>query len=368
MKKKQIGLLLMLCTAIGIMTGCSNEAENAGMGKATEVIASEDVSIKEQKEQTASLWDVPETYTKTIENITFDVKVEFPKEWKNCQVYKSKAERITYSKEKIEQVLGKVSYDWETWEENKDGGYLSADDYGVTYFTELGEHITNCVDLDARAGNINQYKKDTDLSFMTRQEAYEKVLHTLSDMGIEMEEVTYTSYALDFETLQVQEYVMDADGSQLEEYKKQDWSIEDECYLFLIRQNVQGAPEYHVYGNAFVRMEEGNAPIQIYYSKNGIERMDIEKGFRITQEEEILTLLDFEEIAQAAVKELNNREKTSSYQLSSAQMCFMTPALGDEMTPVWVFQAEEKTVDGENYPVTVVINAQTGELSAIGCR
>lgn len=367
MKKKQV-VIVMLAAAMAALTGCSGETGAVNLGNTQEVMASEVNGAHRQEKQSATVWDIPETYTKTIGNTAFNFTVQFPENWKNSKVYKTKAERITFTKEKLEQALGKVSYDYEKWQQNKEGGFLSADDYGIMYATELGEHITNCVDLDARDGNMDKYKKDAELSFMTRQEAYENILNTLKGMGLEMEDAIYTCYALDYETMQAQEYVMDENGEQMEEYKKKDWNRENDCYLFLIRQKVQGATEYHTYGTEFVRMEEGNAPIQVFYSKNGIERLDIEKVYKYTQQEEALTLLDFEEITKSVAKELKNRNATSSYRVTSAELCLKTPDFGSEMTPVWIFQSEETTTEGATYPVTVVINAQNGKLSAMGTR
>lgn len=367
MKKKQV-VIVMFAAAMAALTGCSGETGAVNVGNTQEVMASEVNAAHKQENQSATVWNIPETYTKTIGNAAFNFTVQFPEKWKNSKVYKTKAERITFTKEKLEQALGKVSYDYEKWQQNKEGGFLSADDYGIMYETELGEHIINCVDLDARDGNMDKYKTNAELSFMTKQEAYENILNTLKEMGLELEDATYICYALEHKTMQSQEYVMDADGNQMEEYKKKDWNSEDDCYLFLIRQKVQGATEYHTYGTEFVRMEEGNAPIQVYYSKNGMERLDIEKVYRFTKEEETLTLLDFEEITKSVAKELENRNATSSYRVISAELCLKTPDFGSEMTPVWVFQSEEITTEGTVYPVTVVINAQNGKLSAMGTR
>lgn len=367
MKKKQVVVLLMLCAAMAAMTGCSGETGATSLGNVKQVMASELEDTKQQESMADGLGSIPETYTKTIRNTSFNFTVQAPETWKSSSVHKTKAEKITFSKEKLEKAFGKKISDGEEVTQKEEGWFL-ADDYGIQYATKLGEHISNSVDLDARDGNLDKYKKDGELSFMTKQEAYEKVLSALKDMGIEVGDATYTSYALDYETMQSQEYVMDEDGAQMEEYKKKDWNREDDCYLFVIRQEVQGATEYHTYGDEFVRMEESNAPIQVCYSKNGIESMEIEKVFKFTQEEEVLTMLDFEEITQAAVKGLENRNETSSYQVTSAQLCFMTPSFGSEMTPVWVFQSEETTTDGSNYPVTVVIDAQSGKVAAIGSR
>lgn len=368
MKKKQVVIFLLLCVTMVGMTGCSGKTGAEIPGNAKEVLASEVNTAKKQETPSKALGDIPETYTKTIGNTAFQCTVQAPKNWKSSGVHKTKAEKIIFSKEKLEQTLGKQFSDGEESSQSSEEGWLLADENGIQYATKLGVHIANSVDLDARDGNLDKYKKDGELSFMTKQEAYEKVLDTLKDMGIDVGETTYTSYALDHETMQSQEYVMDADGSQMEEYKKIDWNSEDDCYLFLIRQEVQKATEYHVYGDAFVRMEEGNAPIQVCYSKNGIEIMDIEKVFQFTQEEETLPLLDFEGITQAVVKELENRNATSSYQVTWAQLCFMTPNFGTEMIPVWVFQSEEATTDGYHYPVTVVLDGQSGKLVAIGSR
>ena len=363
MKKNQVVILLLLCATMAGMTGCSGKAEAGAVGNAKEVLASETNAGQQQETLSKAEVNSSQTYTKTMKNTEFNSEVQSQE---SLDVYKTKAEKITFDKARLEKALGKTISDGES-EEQEEGWFL-ADSEGIRFATKLGEHIANSVDLDARDGNLDKYEKDGELSFMSKQEAYEKVLAQLKDMGIDVGDAAYTSYALDYETMKAQEFVMDEDGSQMEEYKKKDWKLEDDCYLFLIRQKVQEIPEYHVYGNVFVRMEEGNAPIQVCYSKNGIESMEIENVFRFTQEEEALDLLEFDKITESVVKELENRDDTSSYQVTSAQFCFMTPKFGSEMTPVWVFQSEETTTEGDHYPVTVVINAQNGKLQAIGTR
>lgn len=333
MKKKQ-AVIVMLAAAMMVMTGCSAQSGAVTLGNTQEVLASEKSM---QEDISTGKESIPEKYTKTIGNIEFQFETIFPKEWKESGVYKTKAERITFSKEKLEQGLGTVSYDYEEWKQKKEGGYLSADDYAIMYYTALGEQIMEGIDLDARDGNIEQYIGEC--SFMTEQEAYEKVLNTLQSIGMELQDTEYTCYALD-----------------------------TECYLFLIRQKVQGAVEYHRYGTEFVRMEACNAPIKVLYSKDGIERLDIEKVYRFTKEDEKIALADFEEITKTVCDELKNRNESSAYRIESAQLCMRTPAIGTEMTPVWVFQSKETTKEGDVYPVTVVIDAKTAKLSAIGTR
>lgn len=98
--------------------------------------------------------------------------------------------------------------------------------------------------------NADLYSTETQLSFMTREEAFDEIQNTLKESGIGID-AAYICYALDHETMQSQEYHEDMDGNIDKSQYKTQWLGEDDCYYFYINQIYKGLPLYHVCNNVF---------------------------------------------------------------------------------------------------------------------
>lgn len=137
------------------------------------------------------------------------------------------------------------------------------------------------------------------MSFMTREEAFEKVWNALQEIDIEIE-ADYTGYALDHGTMQSQEHYEDMDGNMDRSQYKAQWSGADDCYYFFINQTYRGLPLYHVYNKIFTDAADSNAPVQAVVSGEGIEWLNIEKVFAVSGEQDGVLLADMDAVAQTA--------------------------------------------------------------------
>ena len=73
----------------------------------------------------------------------------------------------------------------------------------------------------------------------------------------------------------------------------------------LVRQ-YRGLPLYHVYCEIFTDMADANAPIQAFISKDGIEYLDIEKIFEISDEGMSVPLAAVDVIAETVANKYNH--------------------------------------------------------------
>ena len=363
-KKSKLVLIIAFSTVV-LITGCSGENNTE---KAENAITQQETVRKEGQVQDETNtaqeggvgYDFPDSIQKTEGNVVFDFSVICPESLREGALYNSTAEIISYDTEKAKKVFGNA-LDTEALESNEEGKILSVDQSGLNCVSKLGSYYINSVDTDSEEGNLEKYSTDTDLEFMSRQQAYEDIMTTLNELGVSVGECEYTCYALDVETLKQEESVIDSEGNQDAASLKPEWTKEDEGYYFAIRQKVQGIIEYHPYGNVFAKLSEENAPIQVYYSKNGIERIVIEKVFTFTQGEKTINLQPFDTILETVAGRYNDIITDATYQVKEGGLYYKTATFGKEMMPVWVFQIEEHTEDGEVYAINLVVDAQTGK-------
>lgn len=259
----------------------------------------------------------------------------------------------------------------EYYYQGKGEQFLNLDERKVMYSTAFYNYVYNCVDTSA-AGNLKCYAEDKDFTFATREEALEDITEILGQMGIELGEIEYQVYALDYQTLQQEEYAIDMDGEEDISIYKDSWSEEDNCYYFFIRQKVENLLEYHPYSDLFKNPIEENAPIKVLYSQNGIEALEIERIYNFNvNEDKTIELLPFEEVTEAVVYKYNQLITGAQYVVTDATLYYMTEREEKEnyrMLPVWIFNVGEVVEsDGETVSgsLLVFVNAETGEEIAM---
>ena len=361
-KKSKIAFIIAL-SSMALMTGCTgknNTEETKNTIAQQNVLEGEEIQKEDTEQEAVAGYDFPESIQKTEGCVEFDFVVKCPESLRENPLYSCVAEMVSYDTDKAKKVFGN-DLDTETMEVNEDGEMLSVEPSNLTYVSKLGSYYENSVNTDSEDGNLEEYSTDTDLEFMTRQQAYENIIAVLEELGVSVGDCEYTCYALDIETLKQEEKPMDSEGNLDTTVMKQEWTKEDEGYYFTIRQKTQGVTEYHPYGNVFAKPSSENAPIQIYYSKNGVERMDIEKVFTFTQEEKVIALQPLETILETVSNRFNDIITDATYQVKEGGLYFKTPTFGTAAIPVWVFQIEEHANDGEVYSINLVIDAQTGK-------
>lgn len=174
-------------------------------------------------------------------------------------------------------------------------------------------------------------------------------------------ETDYTGYALDYETMQSQEYHEDMDGHIDKSQYKPQWSDADDCYYFYINQIYRGLPLYHVYNQVFGDAGDINAPIQAVVSGEGIEWLNIEKVFTLSDEQGGVFLADMDAVVKTAADKYNQIPGDVTYEMTKAELYYyvdLSSGMGIyDVKPVWILSGSE--TGGK--AIQIIIDAQTAE-------
>lgn len=380
---KKVKFLVVCCIAVTLPACSGEQEENLSWQKGSNTQQEESSNQAINNVEEGKI-DIPKEYIEENGNVSFTTEIHVSQGVEKGDEVKSvTAVCKKIDKEKVYQQLfqgaevenkqeitlndGSTEY----YYQGKNGTSLSINTRAVRYNTVFYNYIYNCVDASV-SGNLSSYSQEVNFSFATHEEALEDITEILGQMGIELGEIEYQVYALDYQMLQQEEYAMDMDGNEDTSVYKDTWSEEDNCYYFFIRQKVEDLPEYHPYSDLFKNPIEENAPIKVVYSKNGIESLEIERLYDFTvNEDEIIELLPFEEVTEAVSYKYNQLLTGAQYVVTDATLYYMTENGGNgsyQMFPVWIFNVEERIEsNGEttSSSLLVFVNACTGEEIAM---
>lgn len=322
----------------------------------------------------------PESYSETIGNVTFHMDVVVNADLTAGSVVTAKAQMQKVNQEKAFSLLfGSIEkYDTYDYEEEDEYG---RDAHSVTYVSpeettlacgpesskfdymerDLMPYVLNAfVPFQDERFNADLYSRSAQLSFMTREAAFETVQKVLGEIEIAIEPI-YVGYALDHETMQSQEYHENMDGNIDRSQYKAQWTDADDCYYFYINQTYKGLPLYHVYNQVFQDAADYNAPIQAVVSGEGLEWLNIEKVFAVSNEQGNVSLADLEAVMQTAADKYNQLLGGSTYEITKAELYYYVDLPSGKGTydvkPVWILTGNEK--GGKDFQI--IIDAQTAE-------
>lgn len=322
----------------------------------------------------------PENFSETIGNVTFDMDIIINTDLTESPVVTAKAQMQKVNQEKAFQLFFSdiAAYDTYDYEEADEYGKMTQSvtcvspeettlSYGPQSSTleymerDLMPAVLNTfVPFEDERYNADLYSRTEQLSFMTREEAFETVQKALQEVGINME-MDYTGYALDYKTMQSQEYYEDMDGHIDKSQYKPQWSDTDDCYYFYMNQIYRGLPLYHVYNQVFGDAGDINAPIQAVVSREGIEWLKIEKVFALSQEQDCASLADMDAVIKAAADKYNQMPGDDAYEVTKAELYYyvdLSSGLGTyDVKPAWILSGYQK--GGKK--MQIVIDAQTAE-------
>ncbi|MDE7322427.1 MAG: hypothetical protein K2N73_06780 [Lachnospiraceae bacterium] len=375
--KKWQSLTLIVVFSMSLF-GC----QNVGQGQENEM----SVEIMETFTENDSSNDkitFPTSYENTIENVDFRMDVIIDTDLEEPLVTaKAKMQKVNESQAFQLLFSNNDNYDTYNYEEKDEygkevntGTYVSPEEttlsYGplssqMTYMQrDLMPYIRSSFVLDAadERYNANLYSTESQLSFMTRDEAFQIINNALVEMNIECK-YDYTGYALDYNSMQSQEYHEDVDGNIDRAQYKNQWSGLDEGYYFCINQIYRGLPLYHVYCEIFSDVADANAPIQAFVSKDGIEYLEIEKVFEIFDEEVGIQLVPMDVIAETVANKYNQILGSSTYEITQAELYYyvdLSSGMGVyDIKPVWIVKGVEKNGQGQ-HGIQVIIDAHTAK-------
>lgn len=327
----------------------------------------------------------PNKYQNEFEKITFDAEVivENVRELKSFYKCNAKPQRINRDKalkkflgkenikkvyESEEDVKGEttsVSYEGENGNTISFGNIPSSCNYRKN---GLSKYLLNSFRLQSKDSryNADKFSLDKEFEFSTREEAFNKIRKTLTDIGIEIGS-NYKAYSLDYKTMRDEEYVMDVNGNEDRSKYKPSWTEEDNAYYFVINQDYEKLPTYHPYFNVFKSKEESNAPIQVVYSKNGIEYLEIENVVDFSSKNSEVEILPFENIIESINNKAFLNEDDRTFKVTKMELEYMVDTYNGrkdgiyKVRPIWMADVEEVNKEYKcEFPI--IIDAATGEI------
>ena len=333
----------------------------------------------------------PNKYQNEFEKITFDAEVivENVRELKSFYKCNAKPQRINRDKalkkflgkenikkvyESEEDVKGEttsVSYEGENGNTISFGNIPSSCNYRKN---GLSKYLLNSFRLQSKDSryNADKFSLDKEFEFSTREEAFNKIRKTLTDIGIEIGS-NYKAYSLDYKTMRDEEYVMDVNGNEDRSKYKPSWTEEDNAYYFVINQDYEKLPTYHPYFNVFKSKEESNAPIQVVYSKNGIEYLEIENAVDFSSKNSEVEVLPFENIIESINNKAFLNEDDRTFKVTKMELEYMVDTYNGrkdgiyKVRPIWMADVEEVNKEYKcEFPI--IIDAATGEIIENYCE
>lgn len=246
---------------------------------------------------------------------------------------------------------------------------LSITEHSISYYQNLAFYVMNTFHLEKGQQDYNAdlYQKNTDFSFLSRKDALNKIIKELTALGINLDgNLIANCYPLDYETMKKEEYAIDQNGTLDRPSYKESWSSDDNCYYFCIRQSAEDLPVSYKYADTFNKIEDGNSPIQILISKNGIEMLRIDKIFEISYTGTV-KLSDIDSIVKSISDKYNELLTTSSYtvnKLELQEICIKGPGGKYTVRPSWVAEIYEYP-DSQNvseyYQLQMIIDGQNAK-------
>ncbi|WP_040330503.1 hypothetical protein [Clostridium ihumii] len=327
----------------------------------------------------------PNKYQNEFEKITFEAEVivENVGELKSFYKCNAKPQRINRDKalkkflgkenikkvyESQEDVKGEttsVSYEGENGNTISFGDIPSSCNYRKN---GLSKYLLNAFRLQSKDSryNADKFSLDKEFEFSTREEAFDNIKKMLTDIGIEIGS-NYKAYSLDYKTMRDEEYVMDVNGNEDRSKYKPSWTEEDNAYYFVINQDYEKLPTYHPYFNVFKSKEESNAPIQVIYSKNGIEYLEIENVVDFSSKNSEVEILPFENIIESINNKAFLNEDDRTFKVTKMELEYMVDTYNGrkdgiyKVKPIWMADVEEVNKEYKcEFPI--IIDAATGQI------
>lgn len=385
--KKKISLMAIAFFSLSLF-GCGNMEEERAVENKTPDVQNETSSEMEETYVENDISDAeftfPESYNNTMGNVDFKMAVIVDADLAGEPPITAKARMLKVNEDQAFRSLfsGNDNYEVYSYEEKNEYGekvntatYVTPEETTLSYGPlssqmsymqrDLMPYIRSSFVLDPadERYNADLYSTEEQLPFMIREDAFQIIDKILTEMGIEFKH-SYTGYALDYNCMQSQEYHEDMDGNIDQANYKDQWSASDEGYYFCINQIYRGLPLYHVYCEIFTDMADVNAPIQAFISKDGIEYLDIEKIFEISDEGMSIPLAAVDVIAETVANKYNQILGNATYEITEAKLCYYVDLSSGagiyDVKPVWIVRGIEKSEQKEQ-GIQAIIDAQTAK-------
>ena len=255
--------------------------------------------------------------------------------------------------------------------DNESEGFLRLDaEQGLYWKEPLMRYLVQVLHMNGEYGaedpmdNERVFRDADDLTGFSREEAWESACEQMGLLGIEKSSLQYDeSYCMHAEDLKEQTQILQKDGSLSEEDAKEEWSEEEEGYLFYFSQTLQGI-EIFRYEN--IRDYPGMyGDMQVYVMKDGLGELQIPVLYSCKLEKKKLSLVSFDKIAEVLEKNYGSVITEEPITVRKCQLVMYPLQKKNgvyDMVPVWICQIGKYQGEGRNESYNYIpINAVTGE-------
>ena len=273
--------------------------------------------------------------------------------------------------------LAEVLYAYDGGEEagiysGVDGGFsysvVSADGHNYDDIVCMQPEHPDNVDQMYGYRSMTDFAQWEDLRFMSLDEASREAEELMTACGIPKLQLD-TVYALDAPALEKHARILAEHGEDAV-----DWQTEDEAYLFLYKQSIDGIPVIdHAWNEGTI---SGQDTLYCYayvlLSDNGILDAEMRKCVETKDKEAALPLLSPQEAEKILLREYGKTLQIAETYVESLELDYIGLTDGEawKLVPAWVFcvfteHDSEDAYSGESVTVRTyehyVINAVTGE-------
>ncbi|MBZ4665361.1 hypothetical protein [Mahella sp.] len=219
----------------------------------------------------------------------------------------------------------------------------------------------------------NDYASYSDLDFLPFEKAIVNIKKIFDIAGIPPFDI-YETHSLDLETI-LSHYKLYLHSESVEDDKKNiNWTKDDECYIFSLRQLIDNIPVVNkgwqmpdgakgsVWGNPMPSTE-----INLVYDKTGISRIAAYNILSVTDEIENNSLINVYEALNILIEDYSRMILEEDTRIISAELCYLSIPKDNmvELVPGWIFGSVKATeLNGSMYNRYKydAINAVTGQL------
>ncbi|MCI9128096.1 MAG: hypothetical protein HFG28_13200 [Eubacterium sp.] len=321
-----------------------------------------------------TLEDFPLKYIKRGKALDFRVDVIISNT--DNYLYKSKALK---SKINDQAALSLISDQKESVSVNEDRTYYTNSNGKAMRFNEdylsfsTNSELEKSIELyfslfpeDHTADNFMFIDDLKSLKSLSGKREIENILYSLGLDNFKLSK----SYILDYKTLRETKEDIDKYEKKNLNGCNNDWTEEDNCEYWIGTETWCGLPVFC--GSFSNEISEAWMPIQILYTKDGIEKLQIFYHFDFEKETDMIKLKPFEEIADALEKKYSKLLTDNKYLATKAELFFGVDVNQEDtkyqMKPVWNFTLKEYKEDLESDYVECqeIVDAETAKILEIG--
>lgn len=250
--------------------------------------------------------------------------------------------------------------------ENKDGASLGIAGTMLYYEKTAFDSIYYAfkIDRDSDLYNADKYNTNSNLDFMDRDLAFNKVKSILNRLNIDIDD-DYTCYSLDNKTMTKQYHYIEMSDDDNHE-RTHTFKKSEECYCFVLSEKVD---ELSIAKFSYGDSESGTyvpgTEIIAFYGKEGLIMLDIKCPYDIVKTKGEESVLSLDE----AINKLDNKYKsmiiTDTIEVEKISLNYTAVIVDADkneytLVPSWVFEVTQKFSD-HNESFSIMFNAITGE-------